>query len=138
MRLRILKEGKWVATLVGGPLEPGPQTVEWDGAKRFGRLLDGAYDAVLEVDRRGGDRLGHAAVRLGHAAAGRAGDAAVPAADLGERARPPDDSRRQPEPRLRDAKAAGVAAIPNAPRKGSIRAVAWDAAGNVSLPAIRR
>ena len=37
-----------------------------------------------------------------------------------------------------DAKAAGVARVPNAPRKGSIRAVAWDAAGNVSLPAIRR
>jgi len=37
-----------------------------------------------------------------------------------------------------DAKAAGVTRIPNAPRKGSIRAVAWDAAGNVSLPAIRR
>ena len=37
-----------------------------------------------------------------------------------------------------DARAAGVARIPNAPRKGSIRAVAWDAAGNVSIPAIRR
>jgi len=37
-----------------------------------------------------------------------------------------------------DARAAGVARIPNAPRRGSIRAVAWDAAGNVSIPAIRR
>ena len=60
VRLRILKEGKWVATLVGGPLEPGPQTVEWDGSKRLGRLLDGAYDAVLEVS----DSVATAAVTL--------------------------------------------------------------------------
>ena len=137
VRLRILKEGKWVATLVGGPLEPGPQTVEWDGAKRFGRLLDGAYDAVVEAT----DAVATASVTLPFVS----------------------DTRR---PRLRvtqrfplriwvseparltiriggrslvyDARAAGVARIPNAPRRGSIRAVAWDAAGNVSIPAIRR
>ena len=49
MRLRILKQGKWVATPFKGPLEPGARKVEWDGAKRVGRLLDGTYDAVVEA-----------------------------------------------------------------------------------------
>ena len=31
------------------PLETGPRTLEWDGAKRIGRLLDGDYEAVLEA-----------------------------------------------------------------------------------------
>ena len=41
VRLRILRDGKWVATPFKGPLEPGVRKVEWDGIKRVGRLLDG-------------------------------------------------------------------------------------------------
>ena len=47
--MRILKQGKWVATLFKGSLDTGAQQVEWDGAKRVGRLLDGTYDAVVEA-----------------------------------------------------------------------------------------
>ena len=104
VRLRILKEGKWVATLVGGPLEPGRQTVEWDGAKRVGRLLDGAYDAVVEAT----DGVATASVTLPFVSDTRrpqsAGDAAVPPADLGERACPPDHSHRWQKSRLRRAR----------------------------------
>ncbi len=49
IRVRILKQGKWVATPFKGPLELGPHKVEWDGAKRIGRLLDGEYEAVVEA-----------------------------------------------------------------------------------------
>ena len=49
VRLRIMKNGKWVATPFSGPLEPGVRKVDWDGAKRIGRLLDGAYEAVVEA-----------------------------------------------------------------------------------------
>ena len=49
IRLRILKQGKWVATPFTGPLEPGARKLEWDGAKRVGRLLDGEYEAVVEA-----------------------------------------------------------------------------------------
>ncbi|MBA2383363.1 MAG: peptidoglycan recognition protein, partial [Actinobacteria bacterium] len=137
VRLRVLKEGKWIATLLAGSLEPGPQTVEWDGRKRFGKLLDGAYQAVLEVT----DSLATVTVVLPFASDTRRPQVRV--------------TQRFPlriwvsEPALltvraggrslvQDARAAGVARIPNAPRRGPLRAVAWDAAGNVSLPAIRR
>jgi hypothetical protein len=49
VRLRVLREGAWVATPFAGPLEPGAQTVSWDGAKRLGAARDGSYTAVLEV-----------------------------------------------------------------------------------------
>ena len=47
--MRILKQGKWVATPFKGPLELGPHKIEWDGVKRTGRLLDGEYEAVVEA-----------------------------------------------------------------------------------------
>jgi len=37
-----------------------------------------------------------------------------------------------------DARVAGTARIPNAPRLGIVRAVAWDPAGNKSIPASKR
>ena len=37
-----------------------------------------------------------------------------------------------------DALAAGEALVPNAPRLGLVRAVAWDPAGNKSIPASKR
>ena len=37
-----------------------------------------------------------------------------------------------------EAAAAGIARIPNAPRLGIVRAVAWDPAGNKSIPASKR
>ena len=49
VRLRILKNGKWVATPFEGPLAPGARKVDWNGAKRVGRLVDGTYEAVLEA-----------------------------------------------------------------------------------------
>ncbi|HWJ45354.1 MAG TPA: N-acetylmuramoyl-L-alanine amidase, partial [Gaiellaceae bacterium] len=49
VRVRILRNGKWVATPFAGSLQPGPRKVDWDGAKRFGRLLDGEYEAIVEA-----------------------------------------------------------------------------------------
>ena len=49
VRLRILKNGKWVATPFAGPLEPGVRKVDWNGVKRVGKLVDGMYEAVLEA-----------------------------------------------------------------------------------------
>ena len=37
-----------------------------------------------------------------------------------------------------EALTAGEARVPNAPRLGIVRAVAWDAAGNASIPASKR
>ena len=49
VRLRLLRDGKWVATPFSGPLAPGLQTVGWNGAKRVGVALDGTYSAVIEA-----------------------------------------------------------------------------------------
>jgi hypothetical protein len=49
VKLRVLKEGRWIATIFEGQLEPGPQTFSWDGRKRLGRLLDGSYEAELSI-----------------------------------------------------------------------------------------
>jgi hypothetical protein len=49
VKLRVLRDGKWVATPFAGPLEAGPQTIAWDGSKRVGVALDGSYAAVVEA-----------------------------------------------------------------------------------------
>jgi hypothetical protein len=49
VRLRILRAGAYVTTVLNTQLLPGPQQVAWDGRKRIGRLLDGDYEAELTV-----------------------------------------------------------------------------------------
>ena len=54
IKVRILRQGKWVATPFDGPLPIGINQVAWNGAKRVGRLLDGAYDVEVQaVDQIG-------------------------------------------------------------------------------------
>jgi N-acetylmuramoyl-L-alanine amidase len=47
--LRVVRDGKWVATPFSGAKLAGTRVVRWDGSKRIGRLLDGSYTALLEV-----------------------------------------------------------------------------------------
>lgn len=49
VRLRVLRDGKWVATLANTTFPAGRQTVTWDGAKRVGVAPDGRYTAVIEA-----------------------------------------------------------------------------------------
>ena len=60
VRVRILRDGKWVATPFSGTLPQGVQLVGWDGAKRVGRALDGSYTAVVEAT----DTVGTASIAL--------------------------------------------------------------------------
>jgi len=60
VRVRILRDGKWVATPFAGPLPQGSQLVGWDGTKRVGRALDGPYTAVVEAT----DAVGTATIAL--------------------------------------------------------------------------
>jgi hypothetical protein len=48
--VRIMRDGKWIATPYAGLLSAGPQRIVWDGAKRIGRLRDGNYTAVVEAE----------------------------------------------------------------------------------------
>jgi len=60
LTVRILRDGKWVATPFTGPADPGSQTVTWDGSKRIGKAQDGAYTASVEAV----DAVGTATVEL--------------------------------------------------------------------------
>ena len=49
MRLRVLRDGKWVATPFSGPLAAGPQTLHLERREADRQALDGAYAAVIEA-----------------------------------------------------------------------------------------
>ena len=137
VRLRILKEGKWVATPFKGPLDPGARRVVWDGSKRHGRLLDGRYEAVVEAT----DPIATSLVVLPVAV-----DTRRPVVRIEQRfplrvwvSEPARLTLRAGGRGLvREVAAAGTVRVPNAPRVGVVRAVAWDAAGNSSIPKSRR
>jgi flagellar hook assembly protein FlgD len=137
VRLRILKDGKWVATPFAGPLDTGVRKVEWDGTKRFGRLLDGNYEAVVEATD---------AVTTATIAVPFSSDTRQPQVRIVRRyplrlwlSEPAKVTLRFGIRYLAyDALASGEARVPKTPRLGIVRAVAWDAAGNKSKPASRR
>ncbi len=101
VRLRILKNGKWVATPFKGPLDTGVRTFEWDGTKRFGRVLDGEYEAVVEAT----DAVTTATIAVPFSSdtrrASGADPAAVPVAAVAERARQGDPAVRRATPGVR-------------------------------------
>jgi hypothetical protein len=47
--VKILRDGRWVATPFAGPLEQGERVVPWDGTKRLGKARDGAYVVSVEA-----------------------------------------------------------------------------------------
>jgi hypothetical protein len=137
VKVRILKNGKWVATPFVGPLQPGPRKVDWDGTKRVGRLVDGAYEAVVEAT----DPVATSIVSLPFTA-----DTRQPKLRIVQRSPLRIWVSEPAKLTLRfgarslvyDAPVAGTARIPKAPRLGIVRAVAWDLAGNRSIPASKR
>jgi len=60
VRLRVLRDGKWVATPYTGALGAGPQSIGWNGAKRTGKTLDGSYTVAVDAT----DAIGTATVSL--------------------------------------------------------------------------
>ncbi len=137
VRLRILKNGKWVATPFAGPLQAGVKKVDWDGVKRVGRLVDGMYEAIVEAT----DPIATSTVALPFAA-----DTRQPRLRIVQRSplriwvsEPARLTLRFGTRNLvHEAAAAGIVRIPKAPRLGIVRAVAWDPAGNKSIPVSKR
>ena len=137
VRLRILKNGKWVATPFSGLLEPGLKRVRWDGSKRVGTLVDGTYEAVVEAT----DPIATSFASLSFST-----DTRRPRLEIIQRSplrvwvsEPARLTLRFGRRSLvYEAAAAGTALVPKAPRLGIVRAVAWDPAGNKSIPASKR
>jgi hypothetical protein len=49
VRVRILRDGRWVASPLSSSLLPGAQHLVWDGMRASGPVRDGTYSAVVEA-----------------------------------------------------------------------------------------
>jgi hypothetical protein len=136
VRVRVLRDGAWVATLLDAPLEPGSQVVRWDGAKRVGRLLDGRYTAAIEAVANGA---------TSEITVPFASDTHAPVVRI-LRGRPLRVWVSKPSTLTvrvdgvalkQVVPAAGVIRIRWRGPAAHVRVVAWDAAGNVSRPVTR-
>ncbi len=135
--IRILRDGRWVASPHTATYEAGAHSFEWNGVRAAGRLRDGAYSAVVEVTDVAVGALSVAVPFTSDTTAPRA--RLLPARGIRVAVSEPailyltiDGARRE-----RDVKRAGVVRIPWKGAARRVRVVARDAAGNTSLPAVR-
>jgi len=136
VRIRIEREGRWVATPLFGSFLPGPQRFVWDGSRATGSLRDGAYEVIVEALGEVGG-ISYGAPFVTDTIAPRLRIIAGPKLRV-ELSEPAVLTLRIDGRALRyEAKRAGVVRIPwNGPAR-RVRAVAWDAAGNASGPVLR-
>lgn len=131
VRLRVLRDGTWVATPFAGPLAAGFQSIGWDGAKRVGVAPDGSYAAVVEAT----DAVGTATVSLPFLKDTRAPTirlfARPPRVWLSEAARV--TARVNGTLRRLETLSPGYLALSGISRVRAIVVVARDAAGNKSV-----
>jgi hypothetical protein len=136
VRIRVVRGATWVATLFVGQLAAGPHVVRWDGRRRVGRLLDGSYTAVVDAT----DAVATSSVDLPFVS-----DTTAPVVRIlaGNPLRV-----WVSKPVTLRLRVNGIAVAQLVPRAGvvrvqwngpaaHVRVVAWDDAGNVSLPAVR-
>jgi hypothetical protein len=133
VRVRVLKDGRWIATVMEGPLLPGPQVVAWDGRKRLGRLVDGSYEAELSIagfTQRVGFRSDVTPPRLRVL---RVRPLRLSVSEPSEVLLTVDGNRR----RIRRERA-GAFAVPGGSPRRVLRVTARDGAGNTSKPLVQR
>jgi N-acetylmuramoyl-L-alanine amidase/FlgD Ig-like domain len=133
VRVRVLSDGNWVATLLAATLQAGHQSLVWDGTRSSGTLRDGEYDVVLEAT----DEAGTASY-----AAPFVVDTTAPTVRLVSR-RPLELAVSEPSILKltvdgvvvrRVVKHAGTVRIRLGRPFRRLRVVAWDEAGNVGSP----
>lgn len=136
VRVRIEREGRWVATPVIDAFETGTQQVLWDGARATGPLRDGAYEAVVEAATPAGT-ISFAVPFVSDTVAPRV--RVLPGRAL--RVEVSEASMLtlvvDGQALKREVKKAGIVRIPWSGEARRVRVVAWDAAGNSSTPAVR-
>jgi hypothetical protein len=135
VRVRIVREGQWVATPLLAALEAGPQGISWNGTRSEGRLRDGSYQAVVE-----------ASTEVGTISFAVPFDSDTQAPRVRVRSLRPLQVEVSEPARLKlwvngrivwkDVKRAGAMRIRWSGRVRKVRVVGWDAVGNVSLPVV--
>ncbi len=136
VRVRIERDGRWVATPVVGSFDVGTQQIVWDGTRGTGLLRDGAYDAIVEATTPAGT-VSFAVPFVSDTAAPRV--RVLPGRTLRIEVSEPSMLTLVVDGRAlkRDVKKAGTVRIPWSGEARRVRVVAWDAAGNKSAPAVR-
>ncbi len=136
VRIRVEREGRWVASPLASSFAAGTQRLVWDGVRTAGRLRDGEHRAVVEATG------GVGTISFG---VPFVSDTVTPRVRIlpGNRLRV-----EVSEPAMltfvidgqalkREVKKAGIVRIPWAGPAARVRVVAWDAAGNASGPVVR-
>ena len=137
VRVRILREGRWVASPHAASYPAGAHLFTWDGVRASGPLRDGTYSAVVEATDAALGSVSAAVPFASDTTAPRVGF--LPARGIQVRVSEPatlflriDGARRE-----RVVRRAGVVRIPWPGAAKRVRVVARDAAGNASRPVIR-
>jgi len=127
--VRIVRDGRWVASPLAGSLEPGAHELAWDGARAGGAVRDGTYSAVVEArDAVGATTF--AATFVADTTAPRV--QVLPARRLLVRVSEPATLRLRLDGATvrREVRKPGVVWIRGAQRTKRLRVLAWDEAGN--------
>jgi hypothetical protein len=135
--VRVMREGRWVASPLTATYTDGAHTFEWNGLRSVGRIKDGDYSLILEAS----DALvGAVSVTVPFSV-----DSSAPRVRFlptrGLRLEVSEPGRlflRVDGVRVeRDVKKAGVVRVPWDGAANRVRVVAEDAAGNRSKPLVR-
>jgi N-acetylmuramoyl-L-alanine amidase/FlgD Ig-like domain len=135
VRIRIEREGRWVASPLSGSFAAGSQTFVWNGMRSSGWLRDGEYAAVVEAV--GG--VGPIAVGLPFVSDTSAPRVRIlPGKALRVEVSEPATLTFLIDGRAlrRDVRKAGIVRIPWTGPASRVRVVAWDVAGNRSAPVV--
>ena len=136
VRVRIERDGRWVATPLTGAFAIGTQRLSWDGARAAGTLRDGEYRAVVEVaTAAGATSFGVPFVSDTTAPRVRV----LPGRGIRVEVSEPAMLTLVVDGRglKREVRRAGIVRIPWSGPARRVRVVAWDSAGNSSGPVVR-
>jgi flagellar hook assembly protein FlgD len=136
VRVRILREGRWVATPLVSSLDAGQHQILWDGTRSEGTLRDGAYETVVEASGEAGS-ISFSVPFVTDRQAPQVQIVSLRPLELMVNEPAVLNLRVNGAIRRREVKRAGAVRIPWQGIVRKVRVVAWDVAGNASRPVIR-